>query len=263
METHRQENTNSIVRLFDRCDKKILSVYCTAGFPAIDSLKSIVEILEDCGVDMIEIGIPFSDPLADGPVIQASNAIAIANGMTVDRLFHQLENITTDVPLVLMGYFNPVLQFGVEEFCRRCNETGIAGVIFPDLPVEIFLREYSTLFHSNHLCNILMITPKSTPERIRFIDQYSTGFIYAVTGSSTTGSVNPTLMTSGYLRQVSEMGLRNPVLTGFNIRDRASYQEATAYTRGGIVGSAFIERLAVSSNLHQDIREFIQNIRSQ
>ena len=243
-------------------DKKLLSIYFTAGYPEPDDTVPIIEKLEESGVDFIEIGLPFSDPLADGPTIQKSSHIALSKGMTTLRLFEQLKNIrkTTSIPLIIMGYFNPILQFGVEAFCRKCKETGIDGLIIPDLPVEEYQDHYTEIFQQNGLSLIFLITPQTSEERIRYIDSVSNGFIYMVSSASVTGA------TSGfgaaqkeYFERVSAMNLRNPLIVGFGISNAETFQQATEKTKGAIIGSAFIKHL--SSNGLSQIPDFIKSIR--
>lgn len=227
-------------------DKKLLSIYFTAGFPEIDDTAQILRALQENGVDMIEIGLPFSDPLADGPTIQASSQAALKNGMTTEKLFGQLEKIREDVsiPLLIMGYFNPILQYGVEAFCKKCKEAGIDGLIIPDLPVEEYLSQYRETFRANGLLPVFLITPQTSDERIRLIDSISEGFIYLVSSAGVTGG------TSGfgdeqrnYFRRISEMNLRTPQIVGFGIKDAETFEAATLYTKGAIIGSAFIKQL--------------------
>ena len=227
-------------------DKKLLSIYFTAGFPEIDDTVQILRALQENGVDMIEIGLPFSDPLADGPTIQASSQTALKNGMTTEKLFGQLEKIRDDIsiPLLIMGYFNPILQYGVEAFCRKCRAAGIDGLIIPDLPVEEYLSQYRETFRENGLLPVFLITPQTTDERIRLIDSVSEGFIYLVSSAGVTGG------TAGfgaeqrnYFRRISEMNLRTPQIVGFGIKDAETYRTATRHTSGAIIGSAFIKQL--------------------
>ena len=227
-------------------DKKLLSIYFTAGFPEIDDTAQILRALQENDVDMIEIGLPFSDPLADGPTIQASSQTALKNGMTTEKLFGQLEKIRDDIsiPLLIMGYFNPILQYGVEAFCRKCRAAGIDGLIIPDLPVEEYLSQYRETFRENGLLPVFLITPQTTDERIRLIDSVSEGFIYLVSSAGVTGG------TAGfgdeqrnYFRRISEMNLRTPQIVGFGIKDAETFESATLYTKGAIIGSAFIKQL--------------------
>jgi tryptophan synthase alpha chain len=256
---------NRIDKLFQNRTGEILSVYFTAGFPSLNSTAKIIETLQYAGADMIEIGIPFSDPLADGPVIQKSSSVALKNGMNLKLLFGQLTNIRSEVniPLILMGYINPVLKFGMDNFYSRCSEIGIDGVILPDLPPEIFLKEYSTLFERHNLYNIFLISPQSNDERIRFIDWISRGFIYMVSSSSTTGIRNEFSHDQrSYFKRIREMRLKNPLLTGFGISDNRTFIEAGTYSDGAIIGSAFIKILEESGTGKENITGFINKIRS-
>ena len=243
-------------------DKKLLSIYFTAGYPEPEDTISIIKDLEKSGVDFIEIGLPFSDPLADGPTIQESSGVALKNGMTTKRLFEQLEGIREEVeiPLIIMGYFNPILQFGVEEFCKKCAAVGIDGLIIPDLPVEEYNEKYRPIFEKFGLSNIFLITPQTSDERIRFIDSVSEGFIYMVSTASVTGSTKGfTQETRDYFRRISAMKLKNPQIVGFGISDEETYQQATSFAKGAIIGSAFIKHLNQGGK--QDITGFVKSIR--
>lgn len=228
-------------------DKKLLSIYFTAGYPGLDDTAFIISELEKNGVDMIEIGLPFSDPLADGPVIQNSSAVAIDNGMTARLLFGQLQHIRkhVNIPLVIMGYFNPILQFGVEEFCRQCQICGIDGLIIPDLPADTYESEYKNVFQKYNLANIFLITRQTSDSRIRYIDAISNSFIYLVSSSAITGSQNTVSEEQQqYFERIAQMKLRNPVVVGFGIHDKPSFEVATGQAAGAIIGSAFIKHLA-------------------
>ncbi|SFN80641.1 tryptophan synthase subunit alpha [Salegentibacter flavus] len=241
---------------------KLLSIYFTAGYPEPEDTVSIIKDLEKNGIDFIEIGLPFSDPLADGPTIQESSGVALKNGMTTKKLFQQLEGIREEVeiPLIIMGYFNPILQFGVEAFCQSCAAVGIDGLIIPDLPVEEYNEKYREIFEKYGLSNIFLITPQTSEERIRFIDSVSEGFIYMVSTASVTGSTKGfTKETRDYFRRISEMKLRNPQIVGFGISDKETYGQATEFAKGAIIGSAFIKHL--NSSRKQDIADFVKSIR--
>lgn len=242
-------------------NKKILSIYFTAGFPNLNDTVTIVEKLEKSGVDMIEIGLPFSDPLADGPTIQESSTIALRNGMTTKVLFEQLKDIrkTVQIPLLIMGYLNPILQFGVENFCKKCAEIGIDGLIIPDLPIDVFEQEYKSVFARHKLQNIFLITPQTSEERIRKIDQISHSFIYMVSSSSTTGNRNSFgERQTIYFERIAQMKLKNPQIIGFGIADNASFAEATKRQKGAILGSAFVNFLKI--NPTETITDFIKQI---
>jgi tryptophan synthase alpha chain len=255
---------NRIDKLFREKTANILSVYFTAGYPQLDSTAGIVRALEYAGADMIEIGMPFSDPMADGPVIQRSNEKALKNGMNLKLLFAQLNSIRNEVkiPLLLMGYLNPVMQFGVENFCMQCMETGIDGVILPDLPPQIYTEEYLSVFNKYNLYNILLISPQSSAERISAIDKISRGFIYMVSSSSVTGAKgNFSEDQMAYFKRVSEMNLVNPCLIGFGISNRETFINAGKYARGGIIGSAFVKILAMNGTETENISQFIKEIK--
>jgi tryptophan synthase alpha chain len=242
--------------------KKILSIYFSAGFPNLNDTVQIIQDLEKNGVDMIEIGLPFSDPLADGPTIQASSTTALHNGMTTQILFDQLADIrkTVSIPLVIMGYFNPMLQYGVEEFCEKCDEIGIDGLIIPDLPVDVYAAEYKTTFEKYGLKNVFLITPQTSDERIRFIDSVSDGFIYMVSSASVTGSQSGFGSTqSDYFKRIADMNLKNPQVIGFGINNAETFNQATQYAKGAIIGSAFIKHL--SEEATSKIADFVKAIR--
>ncbi|HEX8575331.1 MAG TPA: tryptophan synthase subunit alpha [Flavobacterium sp.] len=242
-------------------DKKLLSIYFSAGFPGLNDTVQIIQDLEKSGVDMIEIGLPFSDPLADGPTIQKSSTKALQNGMTTQLLFEQLTAIreTVQIPLIIMGYFNPMLQFGVENFCQKCAEIGIDGLIIPDLPVAIYDEHYKSIFETYGLVNILLITPQTSEERIRYIDSVSNGFIYMVSSASVTGNSDGFGQAQhDYFKKIADMHLKNPQIVGFGISDKKSFTDATRFANGAIIGSAFIKFL--EENGTNTIDTFIKNI---
>jgi tryptophan synthase alpha chain len=256
---------NRINKLFQSAEGKILSIYFTAGYPLIDSTVSTIKDLASAGVDMIEIGMPFSDPLADGEVIQNSSQTALNNGMSIELLFRQLSDIRkeTAIPLLLMGYLNPVLKFGIENFCRKCSDTGIDGVIIPDLPPDIYIEEYSGIFDKYRVYNIFLVTPQSDPERIRMIDKISRGFIYMVSASSTTGTrkgFSEEQLT--YFERLNNMNLINPRLIGFGISDNDTYTKACSMSDGVIIGSAFVKISQENGFNKAAVRKFIESIRS-
>jgi tryptophan synthase alpha chain len=241
--------------------KKILSIYFTAGYPNLNDTVSIIEKLEQSGVEMVEIGMPFSDPLADGPTIQQSGTKALQNGMSTEILFSQLKNIRkkVSIPLIIMGYFNPILQYGVEEFCKKCSEIGIDGLIIPDLPVGVYHEHYKTIFKKYDLINVFLITPQTSEERVKFIDSISDGFIYMVSSASTTGAKN----TIGrdqekYFAKIAAMRLKTPQIVGFGISNKETFDQATENTKGAIIGSAFVKFLG--KNSIENIPTFIQSI---
>ena len=242
-------------------DKKLLSIYFTAGYPALNDTVQIIEDLENNGVDMIEIGLPFSDPLADGPTIQDSSTAALKNGMTTETLFEQLKDIrkTISIPLIVMGYFNPMLQYGVEAFCEKCNQIGIDGIIMPDLPLDVYESEYKAIFEKNGLLNIFLITPQTSETRIRQIDEASNGFIYMVSSASVTGSKSGFgNEQEDYFKRIGTMNLANPQIVGFGIKDAETFEQATKSAKGAIIGSAFIKHL--TTNGKNKIREFVTSI---
>ncbi len=254
---------NRINQLFNSKDKYRLSVYFTAGFPEINATVPIIKTLANCGVSMIEIGIPFSDSLADGPVIQKSNDKALKNGMNLKMLFQQLSDIRKEVniPLIMMGSINPVLQFGIERFCRQCLEIGIDGVILPDLPFDYYLQEYQHLFEQNNLHVIFLISPQTSDERIRSIDEASRGFIYMVSASSTTGMKKEfTPAQIDYFRRIQNLKLKNPRMIGFGISSRETFIQACEYSDGAIIGSAFIKALEDRGTLSERITAFCRTI---
>ena len=243
-------------------DKKLLSIYFTAGFPQLEDTVPILEQLQEAGVDMIELGLPFSDPLADGPTIQESSTQALRNGMTTDKLFTQLEGIRDHihVPLIVMGYFNPMMQYGVERFCKRCQEVGIDGLIIPDLPADVYHEQYQSLFQQYGLLNMFLITPQTPDERILYIDQVSEGFIYMVSSAATTGAQGSFGDTQQhYFQRIADMKLQSKLLVGFGISNEETYQAAIANSQGAIIGSAFIKYLEANGN--QSVEEFVKTIR--
>ena len=243
-------------------NKKILSIYFSAGYPSLTDTVQIIQDLEKNGVDMIEIGLPFSDPLADGPTIQSSSTQALHNGMTTQVLFDQLKDIrtTVSIPLVIMGYFNPILQYGVEAFSRKCAEIGIDGLIIPDLPVDVYADEYKATFEKYGLKNVFLITPQTSDERIRFIDSVSDGFIYMVSSASVTGSQSGFgSVQEEYFKRIADMNLRNPQIIGFGISNKETFNQATQFAKGAIIGSAFIKNL--TENGVDSIEDFVKAIR--
>lgn len=242
-------------------DKKLLSIYFTAGYPELNDTVSIIQELEKSGVDMIEIGLPFSDPLADGPTIQASSTAALHNGMTTELLFEQLKNIreSVQIPLLIMGYFNPMYQYGIEAFCQKCSEIGIDGLIIPDLPLLEYQNQYKETFESNNLKNIFLITPQTSSERIQQIDAISDSFIYMVSSSSVTGSSEGFGENEAhYFKRIAALNLKNPQIIGFGINSKTTFNNAITHQKGAIIGSAFINFLTTNEKNH--IESFINNI---
>jgi tryptophan synthase alpha chain len=243
-------------------ESKILSIYFTAGYPKLEDTRKVMLSLQEAGVDMLEIGLPFSDPLADGPTIQQSSTAALHNGMSTQKLFSQLEGVRNEIhiPLIVMGYFNAMLQFGVEAFCKKCNELGIDGIIMPDLPLEIYQNEYKSIFKAHNLHNIFLITPQTSTQRIKLMDEVSNSFIYMVSTASTTGSNSGFgAEQMNYFERISKMNLKNKLIVGFGIKDQESFQQATKYTKGSIIGSAFIKHL--NKNGVESIPDFVKKIR--
>jgi len=253
-----------IEQLFKRKNNHILNVYCTAGYPHLENTIEIMKALEENGADIIELGMPYSDPLADGPVIQHSSTVAIANGMTIETLFEQLKDFRkqVSVPAILMGYMNPILQYGIEKFCASAEAVGIDGIILPDLPMYEFETEYKELFQQHGLNFIFLITPETGEDRIRKIDNLSSGFIYAVSSSSTTGNNKAIENQQVYFKKLYDMKLSNPVLVGFGIKDKQTFNAACEYTNGAIIGTAYIKALENSSDVAQATKEFLNNVLS-
>jgi len=254
--------SKSISELFNT-DKKLVSIYFTAGFPQLRDTVEIIENLEKSGVDLIEIGLPFSDPLADGPTIQESSTKALRNGMTTELLFEQLSDIRqrVNIPLIIMGYFNPVMQYGVEAFCQKCEDIGIDALILPDLPLREYQLHYKKIFNRHGLDLIYLITPQTPEERIRAIDEMSDSFIYMVSSSSTTGAkAGFSEENQGYFKKIADMKLKNPTLVGFGISDKNSFDQATAHSQGAIIGSAFIKHIETQGI--DQISSFVQNLKA-
>jgi tryptophan synthase alpha chain len=242
---------------------KILNVYCTAGYPQLGSTLEVMKALQENGADIIELGIPYSDPLADGPVIQLSSSLALANGMTIKKLFEQLSNFRKEIniPVVLMGYMNPVLQYGFENFCRDAAAVGIDGLILPDLPPYEFETEYGPIIKRYGLHFIFLVTPETSGERVKELDKLSSGFLYAVSSSSTTGSDKNLTDISNYLLRLKAMNLKNPVLVGFGIKDKQSFEAACAGADGAIIGSAYIRALEKGGDVKILTKTFLSSIK--
>ena len=259
-----QDKTKKMNRIISKLQepKKILSIYFSAGFPALNDTVKIIQDLENNGVDLIEIGLPFSDPLADGPTIQASSTAALENGMTTKVLFNQLQNIreSVQIPLIIMGYFNPIFQFGVENFLIECQKTGIDGLIIPDLPANVYANEYKALFEKYGILNIFLITPQTPDERIRYIDSVSNGFIYMVSSAAVTGNSDGFgTVQENYFKRIHDLKLNNPQIVGFGINNKTTFDQATKYAKGAIIGSAFIKYL--SEKGVEEIAEFVQALK--
>jgi tryptophan synthase alpha chain len=253
---------NRLNQLFQQKKANLLSIYYTAGYPALDTTVDIAEALERAGVDFLEIGFPYSDPVADGPTIQHSSQTALENGMTLHVLFEQLKDLRkrVTIPILLMGYINPIVQFGVEKFCKAAAEVGVDGVIVPDLPMYEYENLYAQYFKNNNLSNIFLVTPQTSPERIRKIDELSSSFIYLLSSSSITGvSLNVSTNIEVYYQRINAMQLKNPAIIGFGISNQQSFKKACEYASGAIVGSAFVKLLGHENYMAQ-IPEFIQSI---
>ena len=249
--------------LFKQKNSKVLNVYCTAGYPQLNSTIEVIRALQENGADIIELGMPYSDPLADGPVIQQSSSIALANGMTIKKLFEQLKDLRKEIsiPVVLMGYMNPVLQYGFEKFCADAAKAGIDGLILPDLPEHEFETEYDAIIKKHGLDFIFLVTPETSEERLKKLDKLSTGFLYAVSSSSTTGADKNMTDVKGYLQKLKALGLKNPVLVGFGIKDRSTFEAACANANGAIIGTAYIKALAEPGNVADLTRKFLESIK--
>lgn len=256
---------NRITELFKQKPSGLLSVFYTAGFPKLNDTAGIAKALADAGADIIEIGIPFSDPVADGPTIQASNKVALDNGMTVALLLEQVKAIRqqqVDLPIILMGYLNPVFQYGVERFVKDAAAAGVDGLILPDMPLYVYEEEYRALFEQHGLCNTFLISPTTSEDRIRKIDSATHGFIYAVSASSTTGAKGDFAPEQiDYFTRLQKMGLANPYLIGFGISNHATFGQAAQYSAGAIVGSAFVNLLRDTADRDADIRTFVKTLK--
>ena len=254
---------NRIDQLFANKQQRVLNVYFTAGYPKLNDTVAVMESLQAAGADLIEVGIPFSDPVADGPTIQDSNGIALENGMTLKLLMDQLSGIREKVqtPFVLMGYINPIVQYGIEGFCQKCQEIGVDGLILPDLPMFEYLDTYKPLFDKHGLYNIFLITPQTSEARIREIDDNSNGFIYMVSSASTTGAKSSISEDqAAYFERIKGMNLKNPTLIGFGISNAETFDKACANANGAIIGSAFIKALAREGSLDENIKGFVKGV---
>ena len=257
-----------IKKIFETKSRNILNVYCTAGYPQLNSTIEVMKALQQNGANIIELGMPYSDPLADGPVIQHSSSVALANGMTIKKLFEQLREMRSinspsgveDIPVILMGYMNPVLQYGFEKFCADASAVGIDGLILPDLPEFEFETEYGAIIKKYNLDFIFLVTPETSEERILKLDSLSSGFLYAVSSSSTTGSEKKAANPEEYLLRLKSLNLKNPVLVGFGIKDKASFDAVCQLSDGAIIGSAFIKALETSTDVNASTKTFLSSI---
>lgn len=253
-----------IQELFARKQNKVLNVYCTAGYPQLNSTIPVMKSLQENGVDLIELGMAYSDPLADGPVIQASGSKALENGMTISVLFEQLVDFRKEIniPVILMGYMNPVLQYGFEKFCAEAAALGIDGLILPDLPEFEFENEYGAIIKKYGLDFIFLVTPETSEERVRKLDSLSSGFLYAVSSSATTGKDKDFSAVEKYLQRLQSMQLKNPVLVGFGIKDKETFQSACKYANGAIIGTAYIKMLEEAKSIEEGTKAFLNDVLS-
>ncbi|WP_296705759.1 tryptophan synthase subunit alpha [Algoriphagus sp.] len=254
---------NRIHTLFNTKKDRVLSIYFTAGFPELEDTIPIMEAIQAGGADIIEIGVPYSDPVADGPTIQDSNMIALENGISLKKIFDQLRGFRAKIhiPVVMMGYLNPIMQYGMEAFCKKCKEVGVDGLILPDLPMQQYLDEYKGLFEEYGLVNTFLISPQTSEKRIREIDENTNGFIYMVSSHSITGAKSGiTAEQISYFERVKSMNLKNPRLIGFGISDSETFSKASEYSHGAIIGSAFIKTVKNSKNLSEDIQAYLQSV---
>jgi tryptophan synthase alpha chain len=251
-----------LAALFEQKRSKVLGVYYTAGFPQLNSTMDLMQALQDNGADMIELGMPYSDPLADGPAIQASGSKALENGMSLARLFEQLTRMRASIriPVLLMGYLNPILQYGLEKFCAAAAAAGVDGLILPDLPIYEFETEYGPVIKQHGLDFVFLLTPETSEERIRKVDALSTGFLYAVSSSSTTGGTQNLADQADYFLRLQKLGLTNPVVVGFGVRDKASFEAACQHTNGAIIGTAYIRAIEQAPDIRKATKEFLGSI---
>lgn len=241
---------------------KKLNIYFTAGIPELKDTTTVAQLIQNSGADMMEIGIPYSDPVADGPIIQQAHEVALSNGMSIKKLFEQLAEIkeTVTIPKILMGYLNPVLQFGFEDFCKKCSEVGVSGLIIPDLPPIEFANKYGEILKKYGLNFTFLVTPETADERIEYLDSLSSGFLYAVSSSSTTGNENAVLKNEDYLNKLASLSLKNPVFIGFGIKDKVDFENVTEKAQGGIIGSAFVKILMENEKWEEKGEDFIRSI---
>ena len=248
--------------VFKEKSKRILNVYCTAGYPSLDSTMKVMTSLQKNGADIIELGMPYSDPLADGEVIQVSSIKALANGMNIAVLFEQIKDMrkSISIPVILMGYMNPILQYGFENFCRKAKEVGVDGLILPDLPLFEFEQFYGKIITENNLDFIFLVTPETPVDRIKKLDSLSNGFLYAVSSSATTGKDKDFNVVAQYLQKLQAMQLKNPILVGFGIKDKATFDAATVHSQGAIIGSAYIQQLTKGGDIESSTSQFLNSI---
>ena len=242
---------------------KKLNIYFTAGIPQLEDTADIIQLIQDSGADMIEIGMPYSDPVADGPVIQKAHELALQNGMTIEKLLSQLKAIKDEIkiPVILMGYINPVLSFGFEKFCAACAESGVSGLILPDLPPIEFEKNYQHILKQYHLNFTFLVTPETSDERMIYLDSLSSGFLYAVSSSSTTGNENAVLKNEDYLSRLASLPLKNPVMIGFGIKSKEDFENVTEKADGGIIGTSFVNILLKDKDWKKSAIDFIHSIK--
>ena len=248
--------------VFKEKSKRILNVYCTAGYPSLDSTMKVMASLQKNGADIIELGMPYSDPLADGEVIQVSSIKALANGMNIAVLFEQIKDMrkSISIPVILMGYMNPILQYGFENFCKKAKEVGVDGLILPDLPLFEFEQSYGKIITENNLDFIFLVTPETPDQRVKKLDSLSNGFLYAVSSSATTGKDKDFNVVAQYLQKLQAMQLKNPILVGFGIKDKATFDAATVHTQGAIIGSAYIQQLTKGGDIETTTSQFLNSV---
>lgn len=251
-----------LTELFEQKNKRVLNVYCTAGYPSLDSTMKVMGSLQKNGADIIELGMPYSDPLADGEVIQVSSIKALANGMNIAVLFDQIKDMrkSISIPVILMGYMNPILQYGFENFCKKAKEVGVDGLILPDLPLFEFEQSYGKIITENNLDFIFLVTPETPVDRIKKLDSLSNGFLYAVSSSATTGKDKDFNVVAQYLQKLQAMQLKNPILVGFGIKDKATFDAATLHTQGAIIGSAYIQQLTKGGDIETTTSQFLNSV---
>lgn len=244
--------------------QKKLNIYFTAGIPQLEDTAEIIKLIQNSGADMMEIGMPYSDPVADGEIIQKAHELALRNGMTIAKLFEQLKSVKNEIkiPIILMGYINPVLSFGFENFCRECLKSGVSGLIIPDLPPIEFEKNYREILEKHNLTFTFLVTPETSDERIKYLDSLSSGFLYAVSSSSTTGNENKSINNEDYLQKLASLPLKNPLFIGFGIKNKKDFDEVTTKADGGIIGTAFVKILLNDKNWKINAIDFINSIKA-
>ena len=242
---------------------KKLNIYFTAGIPTLEDTAKIMKTIQNSGADMMEIGMPYSDPVADGPVIQGAHELALSNGMTIAQLFSQLKSVKDEIkiPVILMGYINPVLSFGFEKFCEECANSGVSGLIIPDLPPVEFEKNYQPILEKYGLNFTFLVTPETSEERIKYLDSLSSGFLYAVSSSSTTGNENKEVKNEEYLNKLASLNLKNDVMIGFGIKNKTDFKQVTEKSQGGIIGTAFVKILLENKDWKEKAEAFIKSIK--